>query len=100
MTDDNEDMITTEELNKVLKHAKNRKSCRLDNLPMELWKFGGNELKMHTLELFNKIIDKNQMPQERETGMVITYIKKEQKTNVKITEELLYCPQPTSYLQK
>src|SRR5215469_5840827 len=32
------DMITTEELNKVLKHAKNRKSCGLDNLPMELWK--------------------------------------------------------------
>ena len=25
--------------------------------------------------------------------------KKEQKANVKITEELLYCPQPTNYLQ-
>jgi len=64
VTDDNEDMITTEELNKVLKHAKNRKSCGSYNLPMELWKFGGNELKMHILELFNKITDKNQMPQE------------------------------------
>jgi hypothetical protein len=31
---------------------------------MGLWKFGGNELKMPTLELFNKIIDKKQMPQE------------------------------------
>jgi len=31
---------------------------------MELGKFGGNELKIHLLELFNKIIDKNQMPQE------------------------------------
>jgi len=29
-------MITIEELNKVLKHAKNRKSCGLNNLPMEL----------------------------------------------------------------
>ena len=63
-TDDNEDMIKTEELNEVLKHAKTRESCGLDNLPMELWKFGGNELKIHLLELFNKIIDKNQMPQE------------------------------------
>jgi len=27
-TDDNEDMITIEELNEVLKQAKNRKSCR------------------------------------------------------------------------
>jgi len=59
VTDDNEDVIKTEELNKVLKHAKNRKRCGLDNLPMEMWKFGGNELKMHVLELFNKIIDKN-----------------------------------------
>ena len=76
MTDDNEDMITIEELNKVLKHAKNRKSCRLDNLPMELWKFGGNELKMHILELFNNIIDKNQILQEWETGMAINIRKK------------------------
>ena len=32
--EDTEDMITIEELNEVLKHAKNRKSCGLDNLPM------------------------------------------------------------------
>jgi len=57
--DDNEDMITIEELNQVIKHAKHRKSCGLDNLPMQLWKFGGNELKIHLLELFNKLIDKN-----------------------------------------
>jgi len=38
---------------------------------MELWKFGRNELKMHIFELFNNKINKNQMPQEWETGMVI-----------------------------
>ena len=69
-------MITIEELNEVLNHAKNRKSCGLDNLPMELWIFGGNELKIHLLELFNNIIDKNQMPQEWETGRVINIHKK------------------------
>jgi len=52
-TDDKKDMIKIEELNEVLKQAKNRKSCGLDNLPMKLWKFGGNELKIHSLELFN-----------------------------------------------
>jgi len=83
----------------VLKHAKNRKSCGLDNLPMELWEFGGNELKIQLLELFNRIIDKNQMPQEWETGMVINIHKKEQRVNVKIIEELLYCLQLTNYLQ-
>ena len=56
VTDDNEDVINIEELNKVLKHAKkNRKICGLDNLPMELRKFGGNELKMHIIELFNTL---------------------------------------------
>jgi len=59
VTEDNEDMIIIKELNKVLKHAKNKKSCGLDNLPRELWKFGGNELKKHILELFNKITGKN-----------------------------------------
>ena len=70
-TEDNGYMIIIEELNEVLKHTKNRKSCGLDNLTMELWKFGGNELKIQVLELFNKIIDTNQLPQEWETGMVI-----------------------------
>ena len=63
---------------------------------MGLWKFGGNELKMHILELFNNIIDKNQIPQEWETGMAINIRK---KGNVKTTDELLYCLQATSYLQ-
>ena len=75
-TDDNEDMITIEELNELLKHVKNRKSCGLDNLPMELWIFGGNELKIYLLELFNQIIDKNQMQQEFETGIMINLHKK------------------------
>ena len=47
VTDDNEVMITIEELNNVIKHAKNRKISGLDNLPTELWKFGGSKLKTH-----------------------------------------------------
>jgi len=62
---------------------KNRKSCGLDNLPMELWKFGRNEIKIHLLELFNKIIDKNQMPQEWERGMAINIHKKGTKSKCK-----------------
>ena len=53
---------------------------------MEIWR---KRVKMHILELFNEIIDRHQMPQEWETGMVINIHKKEQKANVKITEELL-----------
>ena len=39
------------------------------------------------------------MPQEWERGLLINIHKKEQKANVKITEELLYCLQPINYLQ-
>jgi hypothetical protein len=49
--------------------------------------------------LFNTIIDKNQIPQEWETRLVINTHKKGTKANVKITEELLCCLQPTNYLQ-
>jgi len=79
-TDDNEDVITIKELNKVLKQTKNRKSCGLDNLPTEMWKFGGNELKLHLLKQLNNIIDKNQMHQEWETGMVINIHKRGTKS--------------------
>jgi hypothetical protein len=43
---------------------------------MELWKCGGNEFKKQILELINNIIDKNQLPQEWETEMVINIHKK------------------------
>ncbi len=43
--DHNEDMITIEGLNNVLKHAKNRKSSGLVNLPMELWKIWSKRIK-------------------------------------------------------
>ena len=47
---------------------------------MELWIFGGNELKIHLLGMFNKIIDKNQMSQEWETGVLINIYKKGTKS--------------------
>ena len=41
---------------RYLNMQENRKSCGLDNPPMEMWKFGGNELRIQLLQLFNKII--------------------------------------------
>src|SRR5215470_7191404 len=76
---ENAEVVKMEELNKALKHPKNRKSPGLDNLPMELFKFGGNDLKVHILELFNNIVDKSQIPQEWETGIVINIHKKGSK---------------------
>jgi hypothetical protein len=68
-----------EELDEALKHAKNRKSPKLDYLPMKLFKFEGNYLKVHILELFNNTVDKTQIPQEWETGIQINIHKKGSK---------------------
>ena len=92
-------MIIIEELNEVFKDAKIGKVVDQITCRWNCGNFGGNELKTHLIEMFNKIIDKNPMPQEWETGMVINIHKKEQKANVQITEELPYCLQLTHYLQ-
>lgn len=44
-------------------------------------------------------MDKNQIPQEWETEVVINIRKKGQTVNAKIIEELPYCSQPTNYIQ-
>jgi hypothetical protein len=62
---------------------------------MELWKFGGNELKMHILELFNNITDKNHMPQEWETGMLINIHKGKTKSKCENYRGITLLP--TSY---
>jgi len=49
---------------------KTGKVADLEKLPMDLRKFGGNELQIHLLEVLNNVIDKTQMSQERETAMV------------------------------
>jgi len=64
---------------------------------MEMWKFGGNKLRIQLLELFNKIINKNQMPQEWETGMVIHIHKKEIKSKCEHYRGSTFLP--TNYLQ-
>jgi len=51
------------------------------------------------MELFNNTMDKNQIPQEWETVVVINIHKKGQIVNAKITEELPYCSQPTNYIK-
>jgi len=62
---------------------------------MEMWKFGGNELKIHLLEPFNNIIYKHQMSQEWETGMTINIRKKGTKSKCENYRGITLLP--TSY---
>ena len=54
---------------------------------MELFKYGGNELKRRMLELFSTIYSKKKIPQDWETGLAINIHKKAQKITVEIIEE-------------
>lgn len=83
MIGENLDILTMEELNKVLVHAKNRKSPGLDNLPVELIRCWENKLKVQLLELFNNIVDNNQIAQEWKTGLVINIYKKGSESKCK-----------------
>jgi hypothetical protein len=61
-TTDYEKDITMEELDLVLKKAKNRKSPGTDNLNVELFKYGGGLLKNKLLQLLNDIWHNHQIP--------------------------------------
>jgi hypothetical protein len=91
MINGNTNSITIAELDKALKHAKNRKSPGVDSLPMELFKFAGNYLKEHTVALFRSTVDTSQIPPEWGRGIVINIHKNGQRLSVKITGALRYC---------
>jgi hypothetical protein len=60
----------------ALIRTKNRKSPGMDNLNMELFKYGGNRLKETLLALFNDIWKTQHIPEDWETGLVINIHKK------------------------
>jgi hypothetical protein len=49
------EMITIAELDQVLQKAKYRKSPGLDNINVELFKYGGQKLRETLLHLFNPL---------------------------------------------
>jgi hypothetical protein len=71
-----EEDITMEELDYVLKKGKNRKSPGIDNLNVELFKYGSALLKSKLLHLFNNIWHNLQVPKDWETRIVINIHKK------------------------
>jgi hypothetical protein len=64
-TDNNTEKIN-QELETVIRKAKNRKRAELDNIPRKLFKYGGNKLKEILLALFNNIWNSKQIPKDWE----------------------------------
>ena len=75
--------ITMEELEIVLKEAKNRKAPGKDNINMELWKYGGKRLKLRMLQLMNDIWNSGKLPEEWSEATVINIHKKGNKNECK-----------------
>jgi hypothetical protein len=84
---DYEEDITMEELDLVLKKAKNRKSPGKDDLNLELFKYGGEPLKNKLLQLLSNIWHNHQIPRNWETGIIINIYKKGPKITAIITRE-------------
>jgi hypothetical protein len=70
------EMITIAELDQVLQKAKNRKSPGLDNINVELFKYGGQKLRETLLHLFNNIWKQRTTPSDWEEGLIINIYKK------------------------
>jgi hypothetical protein len=63
-------------LTKCCKRQKNRKSPGLDNINVELFKFGGQKLRETLLHLFNNIWKQRTTPSDWEEGLIINIYKK------------------------
>jgi hypothetical protein len=79
--DENTEEISQEELQAVIKKAKNKTGPGLDNKPMELFKYGGDILKDNLLALLNHIWQSRQIPKDWEVGLVINVHKKSNGNN-------------------
>jgi hypothetical protein len=70
------EIITIAELDQVLQKAKNRKSPGLDNINVELFKYGGQKLRETLLHLFNNIWKQRTTPSDWEEALIINIYKK------------------------
>jgi hypothetical protein len=91
--------ISLEELENALDSSGNRKAPCIDNINMELWKYGSQKLKIRMLQLFNDIWNAGRTPEEWKIALVVNIFKKGDKS-VKTTEEFHYCQQHMNYIGK
>jgi hypothetical protein len=84
--DEDENMITLEELTETLQKTRNGKVPE-DNLNSELYKYASQEFKLKLLKFLNEIYITGEMRQEWRNAIVIPIFKKRDKKDPKIIEE-------------
>lgn len=75
------DPLTLEELQGVLRKAKNRKATGSDGVNTELLKYGGTLLHLRLLHLYNECWQRNKIPKEWKVALVISLFKKGDRNN-------------------
>ena len=70
------DLITLDELEKVLKLTKNGKTPGQDNINSELYKYAPEEFKLRLLQFLNNIYRENRIPNEWRNAVIIPIFKK------------------------
>ena len=73
------DMITLDEMQEEIRKMKNRKAPGTDNIPIEIFKYGGLILQFRLLHILNMCWRSKQIPKEWETAKVISIFKKGQR---------------------
>jgi hypothetical protein len=76
MSEQDEQAISYEELEAAIENSKNRKSEGLDSIPMELWKYSGEKMKILLLHFFINLWKQGRVPKEWETALMINIYKK------------------------
>ena len=74
---------TFEEFMEVLHKSKNGKAAGNDSINIEMIKYGGDQVQKKTYSLIKRIWEQEEMPEEWESGTIVTIHKKGDKTQCK-----------------
>jgi len=76
-TNEEDSAPTVEEVEMAVQKLKNYKAPGTDNIPAELFKYGGSELVKHLHNIIKDIWQKKYLPTEWNASIIAPYIKRE-----------------------
>jgi hypothetical protein len=98
--DEDEDIITLEELTETLVKTRNGKASGEDNLNSELYKYASQEFKLKLLKCLNEIYITGQITQKWRNGIEISIFKKRRQKRSKKLQRNNFTEHVTKYTLK
>lgn len=75
--EDEEEGISRKEIDKVIENMKDKKAAGIDEIPNEVWKYGGEKMRVWAWKMCNRIWKGEGWPEIWKEGLVTPIIKKE-----------------------